>query len=397
MNKKTVRDADLSGKKVLVRVDFNVPMDGGTISDPSRITATLPTLRYLIDQGARLILMSHFGDPKERSAEFSLAPVAEYLGTQLGTTVPFASDCVGPEAQRVADAVQPGQVALLENTRFHKGEKKNDPEFAGQLAALADVYVNDAFGASHRPHASSEGVAHLLPAYAGLLMEKEISILENALENPTRPFVVILGGSKVSDKIQMIDNVLPRVDKILIGGGMAYTFLKAQGKEIGKSRLEADKLDFARELIERAQADGKRLVLPVDTLVAPGIDSAAGFSIVSVDQMPVDQLGPDIGPETVELFARELEGAGTVIWNGPMGVFETPGFDQGTRGVAEALAKVQAAGGDVIVGGGDTGAAVREMGFADQMGHISTGGGATLEFLGGLPLPGYEVLPVREG
>ena len=397
MNKKTVRDADLSGKKVLVRVDFNVPMDGGTISDPSRITATLPTLRYLMEQGARSILISHFGDPKEVSDQFSLAPVTEYLGTQLGATVPFATDCVGPEAQRVANAVQPGQVALLENTRFHKGEKKNDPEFAAQLAALAEIYVNDAFGASHRAHASTEGVARLLPAYAGLLMEKEISILENALENPTRPFIVILGGSKVSDKIEMIENVLPRVDKILIGGGMAYTFLKTQGKEIGKSRCEADKLDFALELVERAQREGKRLVLPVDTLVAPGIDSAAGFSIVSVNQMPADQLGPDIGPETVELFARELEGAGTVIWNGPMGVFETPGFDQGTRGVAEALVKVQGAGGDVIVGGGDTGAAVRELGLADQMGHISTGGGATLEFLGGLPLPGYEVLPVREG
>jgi len=395
MNKKTIEDIDVGGKRVLVRVDFNVPQDEtGKITDDRRIRAALPTIQYLINQGAKVILASHLGRPKgkpEDREKFTLKPVAERLSELLGKPVPLAPDCVGPEVEKMVQAMKDGDVLLLENVRFHPEEEKNDPEFAKQLASLAEVYVNDAFGTAHRAHASTEGVTKYLPGVAGYLMQKEIEYLGGALANPKRPFIAVLGGAKVKDKIPVIENLVSRVDKLIIGGGMAYTFLKAQGKEIGQSLLDADSLDFCREMLAKA---GDKILLPVDVVVADGNPFEKGpdavqTKVVSVDAIPADWQGVDIGPETQKLFAEAVKGAGTVVWNGPMGIFEFEKFAVGTRAMAQALAD---SGAVTIVGGGDSAAAVEQLGFADKMTHISTGGGASLEFLEGKVLPGVAAL-----
>lgn len=395
MNKKTIEDIDVGGKRVLVRVDFNVPQDEtGKITDDRRIRAALPTIQYLINQGAKVILVSHLGRPKgkpEDREKFTLKPVAERLSELLGKPVPLAPDCVGPEVEKMVQAMKDGDVLLLENVRFHPEEEKNDPEFAKQLASLAEVYVNDAFGTAHRAHASTEGVTKYLPGVAGYLMQKEIEYLGGALANPKRPFIAVLGGAKVKDKIPVIENLVSRVDKLIIGGGMAYTFLKAQGKEIGQSLLDADSLDFCREMLAKA---GDKILLPVDVVVADGNPFEKGpdavqTKVVSVDAIPADWQGVDIGPETQKLFAEAVKGAGTVVWNGPMGIFEFEKFAVGTRAMAQALAD---SGAVTIVGGGDSAAAVEQLGFADKMTHISTGGGASLEFLEGKVLPGVAAL-----
>lgn len=395
MNKKTIEDIAVKGKRVLVRVDFNVPQDEtGRITDDRRIRAALPTIQYLINQGAKTILVSHLGRPKgkpEDKEKFTLKPVAERLGELLGKPVPLAPDCVGPEVEQMVQAMQDGDVLLLENVRFHPEEEKNDPEFAKQLASLAEVYVNDAFGTAHRAHASTEGVTRYLPGVAGYLMQKEIEYLGGALANPKRPFIAVLGGAKVKDKIPVIENLVSKVDKLIIGGGMAYTFLKAQGKEIGRSLLDADSLDFCREMLAKA---GDKILLPVDVVVADGNPFEKGADavqtqVVSVDAIPADWQGVDIGPETQKLFAEAVKGAGTVVWNGPMGIFEFDKFAVGTRAMAQALAD---SGAVTIVGGGDSAAAVEQLGFADKMTHISTGGGASLEFLEGKVLPGVAAL-----
>jgi phosphoglycerate kinase len=395
MNKKTIEDIDVRGKRVLVRVDFNVPQDEtGKITDDRRIRAALPTIQYLINQGAKVILVSHLGRPKgkpEDREKFTLKPVAERLSELLGKPVPLAPDCVGPEVEKMVQAMKDGDVLLLENVRFHPEEEKNDPEFAKQLASLAEVYVNDAFGTAHRAHASTEGVTKYLPGVAGYLMQKEIEYLGGALANPKRPFIAVLGGAKVKDKIPVIENLVSRVDKLIIGGGMAYTFLKAQGKEIGQSLLDADSLDFCREMLAKA---GDKILLPVDVVVADGNPFEKGpdavqTKVVSVDAIPADWQGVDIGPETQKLFAEAVKGAGTVVWNGPMGIFEFEKFAVGTRAMAQALAD---SGAVTIVGGGDSAAAVEQLGFADKMTHISTGGGASLEFLEGKVLPGVAAL-----
>jgi 3-phosphoglycerate kinase len=395
MNKKTIEDIDVRGKRVLVRVDFNVPQDeAGKITDDRRIRAALPTIQYLINQGAKVILVSHLGRPKgkpEDREKFTLKPVAERLSELLGKPVPLAPDCVGPEVEKMVQAIKDGDVLLLENVRFHPEEEKNDPEFAKQLASLAEVYVNDAFGTAHRAHASTEGVTKYLPGVAGYLMQKEIEYLGGALANPKRPFIAVLGGAKVKDKIPVIENLVSKVDKLIIGGGMAYTFLKAQGKEIGQSLLDADSLDFCREMLAKA---GDKILLPVDVVVADGNPFEKGpdavqTKVVSVDAIPADWQGVDIGPETQKLFAEAVKGAGTVVWNGPMGIFEFEKFAVGTRAMAQALAD---SGAVTIVGGGDSAAAVEQLGFADKMTHISTGGGASLEFLEGKVLPGVAAL-----
>lgn len=387
MNKKTVRDIDVQGKRVLVRVDFNVPLAEGKVTDDTRIRAALPTIQYLLDHGAAVILMSHLGRPKgERKPEFSLAPVAEHLSKLLGKPVTLAPDCVGPEVEAMAKALKPGDVLLLENTRFHPEESKNNPEFAKQLAALGEIFVNDAFGAAHRAHASTEGVTHYLPAVAGFLLEKELIFLGKALESPDRPFVAILGGAKISDKIGVIENLLGRCDRLLIGGGMANTFFAAQGYEMGDSLVEADSLDVARELLEKG---GDKLVLPVDLVIADAFDANANAKTVPVGNIEPGWRALDIGPETVKRFREALQGAKTVVWNGPMGVFEFPRFAQGTIAVAQAVAET---GGTTIIGGGDSVAAVKQAGVDDKMTHISTGGGASLEFLEGKTLPGVAAL-----
>jgi 3-phosphoglycerate kinase len=395
MNKKTIEDIDVRGKRVLVRVDFNVPQDEtGKITDDRRIRAALPTIQYLINQGAKVILVSHLGRPKgkpEDREKFTLKPVAERLSELLGKPVTLAPDCVGPEVEKMVHAMKDGDLLLLENVRFHPEEEKNDPEFAKQLASLAEVYVNDAFGTAHRAHASTEGVTKYLPGVAGYLMQKEIEYLGGALANPKRPFIAVLGGAKVKDKIPVIENLVSRVDKLIIGGGMAYTFLKAQGKEIGQSLLDADSLDFCREMLAKA---GDKILLPVDVVVADGNPFEKGpdavqTKVVSVDAIPADWQGVDIGPETQKLFAEAVKGAGTVVWNGPMGIFEFEKFAVGTRAMAQALAD---SGAVTIVGGGDSAAAVEQLGFADKMTHISTGGGASLEFLEGKVLPGVAAL-----
>ena len=416
-NKKTVADVNVSGKKVLLRCDFNVPQDKetGAITSDKRIVAALPTIRYLLDHGAAVIACSHLGKPEpdfdkwvkkqsekgkdpasltrekwEKSLQkLTLAPVAERLSQLLGQEVIFAHDVVGKDATAKAAALQPGQVLLLENTRFEKGETKNDPAFAEKLASLAEIYVSDAFGAVHRAHASTAGVAKYLPAVSGFLIEKELRIIGGALASPKRPLVAILGGSKVSSKIGVINNLLEIADTVIIGGGMAYTFAKAQGGSIGKSLCENDKLDYALEMIEKAKKNGVTLLLPTDTVAADSFSNDAKRMVVSTMNIPDDYEGMDIGPDTTKTFCDAVRGAGTVVWNGPMGVFEFDNFAAGTRAMAQALAD---SGAVTIVGGGDSAAAVEQMGFADKITHISTGGGASLEFLEGLELPGVACL-----
>lgn len=391
-DKKSVLNANVKGKKVLLRCDFNVPLDKATgeITSDKRIVAALPTIKYLLDNGAAVIACSHLGKPKGQvKPELSLAPVAEHLSKLLGIKVVFAADTIDEDAKEKAANLKSGEIMLLQNLRYDIREEKNDPEFAKELASLADIYVSDAFGTVHRAHASTAGVAAYLPAYAGLLVEKELSVMGKALNDPARPFVAVLGGAKVSDKIGVINNLLDKADTVIIGGGMAYTFIKAMGHGIGKSLLEADKLDYAKEMIEKAKAKGVALLLPVDTAIGSEFAADCERKVVSVEEIPDDWMGLDIGPETVKLFSDAIANAATVVWNGPMGVFEFPAFAQGTEAMADALAK---SGAVTIVGGGDSAAAVEKLGYADKMTHISTGGGASLEFLEGLELPGVACL-----
>ncbi len=386
-NKKSVSDIDVKGKKVLVRVDFNVPIKEGVVQDDTRVRAALPTINYLLERGAAVILFSHLGRPKGGpDPKYSMKPVAEYLGGVMGKAVAFAEDCVGEPAEKAAAALKPGDVLVLENTRFHAGEEKNDPELAKQMAALADVYVNDAFGSAHRAHSSTEGVARLLPAVAGFLMEKEIQYLSQAIDEPKRPFVAILGGAKVSDKIGVIKNLLVKADAILIGGGMANTFFKAQGYPIGKSLVEDEALELAKELLA---VGGTKLRLPVDVVIAEELEEGAATQVMPVGPIPDAYRILDIGPESVEAYGKVIQNAATVVWNGPMGVFEVATFAKGTFEVAKAMAESKAV---TIVGGGDSASAIQKSGLADQITHISTGGGASLEMLEGLVLPGVAAL-----
>ena len=391
MNKKTVKDIDVKGKRVLVRVDFNVPLnDKKEITDETRITAALPTLKYLISENAKVIVCSHLGRPKgEFKEEFSLAPVAKRLAQLMDCKVTFATDVIGESAKAAVNAIQEGEIVLLENVRFHKEETEGDKEFAKKLASYADIFVNDAFGTSHRAHASTAVVAEFIPAVAGFLIGKELDFLGGALEKPERPFVAILGGAKVSDKIGVIDNLINKVDAIIIGGGMAYTFLKAKGMEVGASLVDEERLDLALGLLKKAEAKGIDLLLPVDSIVADKFDKDANTDVVASEHMPVGWLGLDIGPASRMLYVEKIRTAKTVIWNGPMGVFEMDRFAEGTRVVAKALAESDAI---TIIGGGDSAAAVMKFGYANAMTHISTGGGASLEFLEGKELPGVAAL-----
>jgi len=390
MNKKTVKDIPLKQKTVIMRADFNVPQDeAGEITDDIRIQAALPTIQYILKQGAaKLILMSHLGRPKGRPEEaFRLAPVAKHLQKLLGEPVEMLKDCVGDEVKK-SIAASKNRIILLENLRFHAEEEKNDQNFAKQLAGLAEIYVNDAFGTAHRAHASTEGITHFLPAVAGFLLEKEINYLGKALENPARPFAVILGGAKVSDKIEVIENLLKKANQIVIGGGMAYTFLKAQGKAIGKSKLEADKIDVAKSILEKAKKSKVEILLPIDNICVEEIKDSAKIQIVG-DEVPDNLIAVDIGPKTVALFKKALSAAKTIVWNGPMGIFEMDAFAQGSQAIAECVAGLKATS---IIGGGDTAAAVAKFGLESKMTHISTGGGASLEFLEGKELPGIAAL-----
>ena len=392
MAKKTIEDINVTGKKVLVRVDFNVPLtEDGQVSDDKRIVAALPTIRYLLDHNAKVILCSHLGRPKGKpDPKFSLAPVGARLSELLpDTKIWFAEDTIGESAKTAIDDMKDGEIVLLENVRFYKEETDNDPAFAKALASLADIYVSDAFGTVHRAHASTAGVAAYLPAVAGYLIGKELGVMGKALENPERPFVAILGGAKVADKIGVITNLLNKCDSLIIGGGMAYTFLKAQGYEIGDSLLDAESIDLAKSLMQQAKDKGVNLLLPVDNVVADRFDAEADHKVVKSTDIPAGWQGMDIGPETVKLFAKTIEAAKTVIWNGPMGVFEFPAFAEGTKQVAAACAECE---GTTIIGGGDSASAVKKLGFASKMTHISTGGGASLEFLEGKVLPGVAVL-----
>lgn len=397
MAKKTLKDYDFTDKKVLVRVDFNVPQtkDGtGHIVDDSRIVAALPTIRQLLKQNAAVILMSHLGRPKGPEAKFTLRPVAERLEELLGQKVHFLASetVVDASVKQAAEALKGGEVALLENTRFVSGETKNDPAFSKDLASLADIFVNDAFATCHRSHSSNVGVAALLPSALGLLVQKEVDIMGEALQDPKHPFVAILGGAKVSDKIGVIENLLDKVDTILIGGGMAYTFLKAMGKEIGTSLLEADKLELAKDLLHRAKEKGVRVELPTDGVIADAVAENQKTAIVSIDAIPADKMSLDIGPETIKTFTSIVKEAKTVVWNGPMGVFEIKEFSNGTLALAKAMAECQ---GTTIIGGGDSAAAVEQAGYKEQMTHVSTGGGASLEFLEGKELPGIAAITDR--
>ena len=392
--KKSIRDESFAGKKVLLRVDFNVPLDKATheITNDKRIRAALPTIQYLLDDGAALVVCSHLGKPKkdpDAKTNLTLRGVAARFAQLLGREVAFAEDTIGPDAKAKAAALQSGQVLLLENTRFDPREEKNDPEFAKELASLADVYVSDAFGAVHRAHASTAGVAAYLPAYCGFLVEKELSALGGAIEEPKRPLVAVLGGAKVTDKLAVIENLLEKADTLIIGGGMAFTFLKAKGYEIGDSLLDDEKIDYCADMIGKAAAKGVQLLLPVDVVIADRFDAEADSKVVAADAIPAGWQGLDIGPETQKLFGDTVKNAGTVIWNGPMGVFEFAKFAKGTEAVAAAMAECQ---GVTVVGGGDSASAVEKMGYGDKVTHVSTGGGASLEFMEGKELPGVACL-----
>jgi len=391
MNKKTLKDIDVKGKRVFCRVDFNVPMQDGQITDETRIRAAIPTIQYLVEQGAKVILASHFGRPKGQVVEeMRLTPVGVRLSEILGKEVKKADEAYGDSVKAIIDTMNEGDVLLLENVRFYPGEEKNDPELAKNFAELADVYVNDAFGAAHRAHASTEGIAHNLPAVSGFLMEKELDVLGKALSNPERPFTAIIGGAKVKDKIGVIENLLELVDNLIIGGGLAYTFVKAQGHEVGKSLLEADKLDLANSFIEKAKQKGVNFLMPVDVVVADDFSADANKKVVSIEEIPADWEALDIGPKTREIYSDVIKNSKLVIWNGPMGVFEIDAFAGGTKAVAEALAESE--GTYSVIGGGDSAAAVEKFNLADKMSHISTGGGASLEFMEGKALPGVVAL-----
>ncbi|MCX6142941.1 MAG: phosphoglycerate kinase [Ignavibacteriales bacterium] len=418
MNKKTVRDIDFTGKRVLMRVDFNVPLKNAVIQDDIRMRAALPTIQYVLEHGAKsLVLMSHLGDPKKDAqkakekaekdgkpfdeakyieGKHKMKPIVEHLSELLGRPVKLAPAAIGPETKAVVDGLKNGEVLMLENTRFHKAETSKDAAdregMAKELASYGDVFVNDAFGSAHRAHASTETVAHLLPAVAGFLMEKELDYLSKAIEYPTKPYVAVLGGAKISGKIDVIQNLMGRVDALLIGGGMMYTFYKAQGMEIGKSLLEEDKIELAKKLLADAKARNVKLLLPVDTLVADKFDNAAATKVVPVNAIPADWAGVDIGPETIKLFCEEVKKAKTIVWNGPMGVFEMSNFANGTNAIAQAMADATKAGAVTIVGGGDSASAIAKAGLEKQVSHVSTGGGASLEFLEGKILPGVAAL-----
>ena len=392
--KKSIRDVSFQGKKVLLRVDFNVPQDKTThaITNDKRIRAALPTIRHLLDDGAALVVCSHLGKPKkdpDAKTNLTLAPVAARFAELLGQDVQFAEDTIGPDAKAKAAALKPGEVLLLENTRFDPREEKNDPEFAKELSSMADVYVSDAFGAVHRAHASTAGVADYLPAYCGFLVEKELNALGGAIEDPQRPLVAVLGGAKISDKLAVIENLLEKADTLIIGGGMAFTFLKAKGFETGDSLLDTEKVDYCKDMLAKAEAKGVKLLLPVDVVIADAFAADANTRVVPADSIPAGWQGLDIGPETQKLFGDAVRSAGTVVWNGPMGVFEFPAFAKGTEAVASAMAECR---GITVVGGGDSASAIEKMGYADKVTHVSTGGGASLEFMEGKELPGVACL-----
>ena len=387
MNKKTVKDIDLKGKRVLMRVDFNVPMQDGKVTDDKRIKASLPTIKYVLEQGASVMLMSHLGRPKGGpTPEFSLAPAAEVLASHLGVPVKMAPDTVGPEVEALAKELKPGEVLMLENTRFHKGEEKNDLELAKQMAALAEVYVNDAFGSAHRAHSSTQGVAQFLPAVSGFLMEQELEYLGRAVGNPEHPYIAILGGAKISDKILVVETLLAQADKLIIGGGMANTFLAAKGMNMQDSLVEEASLETAKSILEKS---GDKLVLPVDAVIADKFDAEANTQVVDVDKIPAGWRMMDVGPKTLELYKQALNGARLIVWNGPVGVFEMPKFAEGTFALARLLAE---SGATTVIGGGESASAVKKAGVAKQMTHVSTGGGASLEFLEGKELPGVAAL-----
>ncbi len=395
MNKKTIDQIELNGKRVLVRVDFNVPLNEALqVTDDKRIVESLPTIKKIIADGGKAILMSHLGRPKGQvNPKYSLKPAAARLAELLGTEVIMAPDCIGEEVKKMSLELKPGQVMLLENLRFYAEEEKNNPEFAQKLAELGDVYVNDAFGSAHRAHASTEGIVKFLqPAVAGYLMKKELDYLGSALSEPKKPYCAILGGAKISGKIDVINNLVGKVDTLIIGGGMAYTFFKAMGREIGTSLLEAEKVELAKELLEKFTASGKQVLLPVDTVVVSEFSNESPASIVKSDEIPADKMGVDIGPETVALFSEAVKKSATIVWNGPMGVFEMPNFAIGTNAIAQALVDATANGSVTVIGGGDSAAAISQAGLEKQVTHVSTGGGASLEFLEGKVLPGVDVL-----
>ncbi|TVR36291.1 MAG: phosphoglycerate kinase [Balneolaceae bacterium] len=394
MAKKTLKDVELKGKTVLMRVDFNVPVENGKITDDNRIVQALESIKYVTDAGAKLILTSHLGRPADKpEPEYSLKPVAEHLKTLVDVPVHFAEDCIGEKADTVIGKAGMGEIVLLENVRFHKEEKKNNPEFAKKLAAHADLFVNDAFGSSHRAHASVAGVTEFLqPAVSGFLLEKEIRYLEESVNNPKRPFVAILGGAKVSDKIGVIDNLLTKVDAIIIGGGMSYTFFRAQGMEIGNSLVEDDKVELAKELIQKAEEAGIKFMLPIDTVISKEFSNDAEHKVVDSDEMEPGWMGLDIGPQSCIAFGNQIKNAETVLWNGPMGVFEMENFAEGTFAVAESLAEATRKGATTIIGGGDSAAAIKKAGLENDVSHVSTGGGASLEYLEGKELPGVVAL-----